>query len=229
MEEKPNYFVIIPPEVRYDVRLKDKAKLLYGEILALSNKKGYCYANNNYFAKLYGVSTTTISLLIKELVDAGHITSVLIYKEGTKEILNRYLRILKEGYLRNLKEGIKENLKDNNTSINNININKVSKKEVKSYEEILSDFSLSERLTNCIMDFIQMRKFIKKPLTNRGLELMINKLRKMTPDEDKQIKILEQSIMNNWQDIFELKENEVETDDDRYEIVRQKLEREGKL
>lgn len=140
MDEKPNYFVIIPPEVRYDSRLKDKAKLLYGEILALSNKKGYCYATNNYFAKLYGISTTTVSLLIKNLVDAGHIESVLIYKEGTKEILNRYLRIFKEGYLRNLKEGIKENLKENNTSINNININKRESKEreiaVPSFEEV---------------------------------------------------------------------------------------------
>ena len=58
------------------------------------------------------------------------------------------------------------------------------------------------------MDFIQMRKFIKKPLTNKGLELLIGKLQKMTPDEDKQIKILEQSIMNNWQGIFELKETQ---------------------
>ena len=112
MKEKPSYYAIIPASVRYDENLKDKAKLLYGEITTLSDRNGYCYASNKYFAELYNVSTTTISLLIKDLIDNGYIESKLIYKEGSKEILNRYLKIIKEGYLRNLKEGIKENLKD---------------------------------------------------------------------------------------------------------------------
>ena len=108
----PSYYAIIPADVRYDNKLKDKAKLLYGEIVALSDKKGYCYASNKYFADLYKVSITTISLLIKNLIDSGYLNSEIIYKEGTKEILNRYLKILKDP--------IKENLKENNTSINNI-------------------------------------------------------------------------------------------------------------
>ena len=136
MEEKPNYYAIIPAEVRYDPNLKDKAKLLYGEITALCSKDGCCYASNKYFAELYGVSTTTISLLIKNLVDKGYIKSEIIYKDGTKEILKRYLRIVKEGYLRNLKEGIKEKLKDNNTSINNTSINNKRKYIKESFEEL---------------------------------------------------------------------------------------------
>ena len=115
-EEKPNYYAIIPANVRYDNSLRDKAKLLYGEITALSSKDGYCYASNKYFADLYEVSQTTISTLISELVDKGYLENEIIYKEGTKEILNRYLKIFKEGYLKNFK--------DNNTSINNINTNK---------------------------------------------------------------------------------------------------------
>ena len=126
MEEKPNYYAIIPAEVRYDKELKDKAKLLYGEITCLSNEYGYCYASNKYFANLYQVSVTTISLLIKNLIDRGYLTSEIIYKKGTKEIDKRYLRISKEGYLRFLKEGIKEKLKDNNTSINNKEINNIN-------------------------------------------------------------------------------------------------------
>ena len=126
MEEKPNYFAVIPANVRYDKDLKDKAKLLYGEIVALSNQYGYCYASNKYFADLYNVTTTTISLLIKNLVDKGYVESEIVYKEGTKEILNRYLKIFKGGYLKNLK--------DNNTSINNKennNINIITKERYK--------------------------------------------------------------------------------------------------
>ena len=126
MEEKPNYFAVIPANVRYDKDLKDKAKLLYGEIVALSNQYGYCYASNKYFADLYNVTTTTISLLIKNLVDKGYVESEIVYKEGTKKILNRYLKIFKGGYLKNLK--------DNNTSINNKennNINIITKERFK--------------------------------------------------------------------------------------------------
>lgn len=124
-EEKqmPNYYAIIPADVRYDKNLKDKAKLLYGEISALSNQYGYCYATNKYFAELYDVSITTVSLLIKDLVDKGYLETEIIYKEGTKEILNRYLKIIKGGYLNNLKEGYLRKVKDNNININNININ----------------------------------------------------------------------------------------------------------
>ena len=64
--ESPNYYAIIPARVRYSNKLKPSAKLLYGEIVALSNKHGFCYATNNYFAKLYGVSKNTISRWISD-------------------------------------------------------------------------------------------------------------------------------------------------------------------
>lgn len=123
MKETPNYYAVIPADVRYDEKLKDKAKILYGEITALSDKNGYCYASNKYFAELYNVSNTTISLLIKNLIENGYLESNIIYKENTKEIDKRYLKIIKGGYLRNLKGGIKEKLKENNTRDNNTSIN----------------------------------------------------------------------------------------------------------
>lgn len=123
MKEKPNYYAIIPADVRYDNELKDKAKLLYGEITALSDKYGYCYASNKYFAELYGVTVTTISLLIKNLVEKGYIESEIKYKEGSKEILNRYLKIIKGGYLKKFKEGYLKKVKDNNININNTSNN----------------------------------------------------------------------------------------------------------
>ena len=38
---------------------------------------------------------------------------ITLYKEGTKEIDRRYIRILKGGIKENFKGGIKENFKDN--------------------------------------------------------------------------------------------------------------------
>ena len=70
---KPNYYAIIPASVRYDERLPPNAKLLYGEITALCNKEGRCWASNNYFAELYGMTKKSISRLIQQLHVIGYI------------------------------------------------------------------------------------------------------------------------------------------------------------
>ena len=127
--DKKGYYAIIPASVRYDESLTPNAKLLYGEITALCNEKGYCWAKNNYFAELYGVSKVSVSNWIGNLKDAGYITVEMQYKEGGKEILNRYIRLLDGGIKenldtppKNLYDPIKENFKDNNTVNNTPNI-----------------------------------------------------------------------------------------------------------
>jgi len=150
MEEKPNYYAIIPANVRYDTELRDKAKLLYGEITSLSNKDGYCYASNKYFAELYGVSVTTISTLISELVDRGYIESEIVYKEGTKEILNRYLKIFKEGYLKKFKDNNINNIiiNNNNKEIYKERFIKPTLEEVKEYCKERNNSVDAERFIN---------------------------------------------------------------------------------
>jgi len=93
MDKTPSYYAIIPAEVRYS-DLKPNAKLLYGEITALSNKKGYCFATNRYFAELYGVTKNTISLWVKNLCDYGFI-KLVIERDENKQIVKRMLSIIK--------------------------------------------------------------------------------------------------------------------------------------
>lgn len=128
MEEQRSYYSIIPANVRYDKDLPPNAKLLYGEITALCNDKGYCWASNDYFATLYGVSKVSISNWISMLVKKGYISSEIIYKEGTKEILNRYLKLFNDPIKEIFNTPIKENFKDNNTYINNTLNNKEENK-----------------------------------------------------------------------------------------------------
>ena len=84
---QPSYISIIPANVRYDKTLKPNEKLMFGEITSLSNKEGYCWATNEYFASLYGVSKFTVSRWINKLVKRGYVNSELIISKKTKDIL----------------------------------------------------------------------------------------------------------------------------------------------
>ena len=72
-ENKVNYYAVIPATIRYSKDLKANEKLLYGEINALANKYGYCYAKNRYFAELYNVSIETVSRWFSHLQELGFI------------------------------------------------------------------------------------------------------------------------------------------------------------
>lgn len=88
------YYAVIPAIVRYDKELTANAKLLYGELTALCNEKGYCWATNQYFADLYSVSKKSITQWIKQLEKRKYIETRLNYKENSKEVSNRFIWIL---------------------------------------------------------------------------------------------------------------------------------------
>ncbi|NBA63323.1 conserved phage C-terminal domain-containing protein [Enterococcus mundtii] len=131
------YYAIIPANVRYDKELPANAKLLYGEITALCNERGFCWASNNYFADLYGVSKVSISKWIKKLVENGYINSDIHYKEGSKEIEYRYLTLVNDPIKQKLNTPIKQKFKDNNTSFNNTNNNNMSSSEKVPFKKII--------------------------------------------------------------------------------------------
>ena len=93
--EQPSYYTVIPAFVRYDDDLlrKPKSILLYGEIAALSNQKGYCWANNSYFSKRLKVSGRMVQDYLDILVKKGHVARALKYKPGTKQVDKRILSI----------------------------------------------------------------------------------------------------------------------------------------
>lgn len=73
------------------------------------------------------------------------------------------------------------------------------------YDAIINDRDFTEEVKTAIYEFIKMRKLIKKPLTDFALTRLLNKLQGMASDPKQQTAILEQSIVNNWQDIFPIR------------------------
>lgn len=167
------YYAIIPATIRYDKNITPNAKLLYAEITALCNEKGYCWASNAYFAELYGVSKTSISNWISSLQKNGYISVDIIYKENSKEIQNRYIRILNDpmkeiltGYERNLQYPMKENFTDNTKIINN-KIEYTSKDDTTPKSKPIID--TTRKKTKKAKDIVTMRGMINAFTQNEDI------------------------------------------------------------
>lgn len=76
-------------------------------------------------------------------------------------------------------------------------------------EKKVSDFGLDQSVQNAFDDFVEMRKQIKKPVTDAAIKLIINKLQKMSNSADEQIQILNQSTEHCWQSIYPIQENSI--------------------
>lgn len=103
-------------------------------------------------------------------------------------------------------DNVNDNVNDKENVKDNVNKKEKKKKET-DFDKLINQNFTDEELKNTVYEFIKMRKAIKKPLTTKGLELMIKKLYNLTTNIDEQIQILNNSIMNNWQGIFALKNN----------------------
>jgi hypothetical protein len=118
---KPSYYAIIPAEVRYS-DINPSAKLLYGEITALCNQKGYCWASNGYFSELYGVTKNTISTWVSVLKKHGFV-SVEVIRNEHKQVVKRKIGIM-ENRDTPIIEIVKDISKENNTKKESISLRK---------------------------------------------------------------------------------------------------------
>lgn len=198
--ENPNYFAIIPADVRYDKNLKANEKLLYGELTCLSNKLGYCFSSNSYFAELYDVTPQAVSGWIANLSKRGYIDCEYLHN-GT-EVKERRIRIttkskkLEKGKSKKLYQGInktlkgyKENFKDNNTSNNNININNTSMSE---YTEVVKTyFNNFKKLYE--QNLLLQEKPVFGDVAGNTIKRMLRKLSK-----DDLIKVLNNAMNDEW-------------------------------
>ena len=209
--EKPNFYAILPADVRYDKRLKPMEKILYSEITSLTNKEGYCYAQNSYFAELYEVHKNTISTWINHLVEVGYLRLEIIYYEGTKNIKERRLYIstpinenvdtpinknvdtYKSKSLdpinENIDTPINENVEDNNKYINN-KFNNIY---------IFQDEKVREKFEH----FLEQRRIAQNGLSQVQIDIFAQKLHEHSNGNiQKAIDILDYSIMGNYPQLY---------------------------
>lgn len=220
-EQQKSYYAIIPANVRYDKDLAPNAKLLYGEITALCNEKGYCWASNQYFAELYGVSVLSVKRWVNSLVNKGYVYRTLTYKPNSKEVDKRILSIdsgikidttsVQKCYDPSIKNDTSSSIKndtDNNTSINNTfnNTNEYKEKNIKkeSVNSVIEEYTENKDLQDALHGFVEMRNKARKPLTVRAMKLSLNKLNELALDDVTKIAIVNQSIVHSWSTFYKL-------------------------
>lgn len=183
-----NYYAIIPANVRYDSELSDKAKLLYGEITALTNKEGYCWASNNYFAELYGVKVLCIKRNIKDLVDKGYLKSVLIY-EG-KLVKERRLYLNNNGLFSDLNSndsGIKKDTRGG--------IKKDTRSGIKKDTDIITSINnTSINIYSRIIDYLNKKADTRYRSTTKKNKDLINARINEGFTEDDFIKVIDNKV-----------------------------------
>jgi len=99
-----------------------------------------------------------------------------------------------------------------NTKVLNTNNKKVSKSQsarpVENFDSIIESATESSELREALIEFVKFRKLIKKPMTNKALELIISKLNKIATTDRERVEILNQSIERGWTGVFALKSDE---------------------
>lgn len=196
--------VWIPKEVWLDDRLTALDKVIFVEIDSLDDGETGCYASNQYLAEFCQCSVTKVSSAVAKLTELGYIETASF--DGRKRVLKS--RLTKSVRQTNEKckadeQKVKGSL---NNNIANNKVDYIDKEKPKTVGSLIEGYTDNEDLQKALMDFAKMRKSIKNPLTQRAMELLFDKLDKLTDDDNTKIEILNQSIMNNWKGVFELKE-----------------------
>jgi predicted phage replisome organizer len=113
------------------------------------------------------------------------------------------LRINNDKGILQLEPCKKSNKKSNRKSTPEIEI----EKDIELKKDIYSTYTSNPDLLQTLYDFDKMRSSLKNgKMSDRAREMMLTELTKLADTDAKKIKILEQSIFNNWKGVFPLKE-----------------------
>ncbi len=203
--------------VMVDKTISIGAKALYSYLCSYAFGKGEAYPTVERIMQELNISENSFRRYRKELEDKGYITIEFRNIKGTNRNvykINNSVEQKKEpqnltpskfGTLpKSTPSKFGTQIIKDSKEYNNKNI--INNKEKKEKTEIhFTSIYQSEEFKETFNEFIDMRKSIKKPATNKAIEMIIIKLEKVN-NEEQAIKMLERSIINNWQDVYEIQE-----------------------
>lgn len=200
-------FVVIQSWMLKEMALKGNELLVYAIIYGFSQDGEQEFTGSlQYLADWTNSTKQGVIKNLNSLNAKGYIKKRESFVNGVKFCSYKAVNDIKQslmGYSTEFNGGSKQSLPNNIT--NNIDDN-IDISKPKTVGSLIEGYTDNEDLQKALMDFAKMRKSIKNPLTQRAMELLFDKLDKLTDDDNTKIEILNQSIMNNWKGVFELKE-----------------------
>ena len=166
-------------------------------------KRGQCLTSLKRIHENTGLTYQQIRTSLSKLEKSGEIN---------KQTTNKYSIITINKY------NDYQELNKQTTNKQQTNNNIKEYKEYKEYKEINNKESISKdipkkvekkyfeslKVNTLFNEFLELRKKIKAVNSERAIKTLVNKLNNY--DEDTQYKMIENSIVNSWKDVYELKE-----------------------
>ena len=162
---------------------------------------GQCNPSHKLLADECSMGISTLKSHLQSLAAIGLIQ--IIHKQQDGVALPNQYKLNFEGVGQNLTEGQSE-------IDRGVGQNLATKQEVKTLTEPVNTVALPFWLPQETWEqFVLMRKQNKKPMTPHAAELMIKKLGKFKDQGFDVKELLEKSIVNCWQDVYEPKEQKL--------------------
>lgn len=217
---KTKDFTVMSNHHLRDKNLTLKAKGLLSVILSLPDDWKYSVAG---LAAICKEGTSAVKSALQELTDAGYVTVTKLYPNQTETGRIEYVYDIHERPQATRKQGI-ENLPLESQQVENqaqlsteepstdksTTNNKKKEGKRAGYDEIIDSYTENGELRSALVEFVKMRKMMKKPLTNKALSLLLTSKRGLdglaSTDAEK-IDIVNQTIMHSWQGFFPLKDD----------------------
>lgn len=215
-----------------------KAKGLLSVMLSLPDTWDYSI---NGLVAISKENQTAIENTLKELKEFGYLRVDKIMPDKSKSGRIEYVyNIFEKSQKQEGKKQGLENLPLENQGIENrpqLNTNqsmtdelsiKNNKKENKSaaFDDIINNYTENETLRTALIEFIKMRKTVKKPVTSHGLELLLTKKGGLVDlsggNDGIATQIVNQSIELSWTGFYPLKTQKVEK---RQESIAERIAR----
>lgn len=186
-----------------------KANWKDGNFKGMAVPRGSFVSSIGKLASETGLTEREIRTAISHLKMTGEVTSKTTNKFTVFSVVKYDL------YQANDKQSVSQEPSkrhSNDIQTTTIEEKKEGKKGNKEKNTKKDFFPEDEKLNQAFADFVDMRKQIKAPMTDRAVGMAIKKLTELSGgNSDTAVKILEKSIMNSWKGLFPLKDNKAST------------------
>lgn len=223
MNKTKNYTVMSNEHLK-DKRLSLKAKGLLSVMLSLPDTWDYSISGLVAICK---ESETAVKSTLNELKSCGYLVVTKKMPNETESGRIEYVYDIFEkaqtGKQAVEKQGVEnlgvenlevENVRQLNTKESSIDESNTDNKKKEGrragYDEIIDSYTENGELRSALVEFVKMRKMMKKPLTNRALSLLLTSkkgLDGLASTDAEKIDIVQQSIMRAWLGFFPLKDD----------------------